>query len=157
MAKTRARAIDGDVIEVVLELLKEWSGKLTWDLLIDRIKQGIGVEYTRQALSNHDQLAREFALRKLSLQKERGQPAPSENRIDVLQKSVARLTAENELLKMECNNYRAMFLVWTANAQKKGVTEKMLNAPLLPAMRPSSDDAGPAFRPKAKGKESSNG
>lgn len=155
MPKSRARAIDDNVIEVVHELLRMWSGKLTWDLLIDHINQGIGVKYTRQALSNH--VAREFRMRKLSLQEEAGQPTPSENRIDELQKTIARLTAENEVLKTECNNYRAMFYVWTANAVKKGLTEKMLNAPLLPAMRPSSDDEEPAFKPKGKRKKLTHG
>jgi hypothetical protein len=147
MAKIRARVIDDDVIEVVLELLKNWTGKLTWDLLILQIKQGIGVLYTRQALSAHEALARAFTSRKLSLRKEAEQPAPLDNRVDTLQKTVARLKAENELLKTECNNYRAMFIVWTANAVKKGITEKMLSAPLLPAMRPSTDDREPSFRP----------
>jgi hypothetical protein len=157
MPKTRARAIDVDVIEVVVELLKQWSGKLTWDLLIARIKQSIRVEYTRQALSNHEQLAREFSLRKLSLQMEGGRPAPSDSRIDELQKSVVRLKAENELLRTECNNYRAMFLVWTSNAIKSGLTEKMLNAPLVAAMRPSSDDQVASFKPRAKGKTPKSG
>lgn len=157
MPKSRARAIDDDVIEVVVELLQQWSGKLTWELLIARIKQSIRVEYTRQALSKHEKLAREFSLRKRTLQKEAGRPAPSDSRIDTLQKTLARLQRENELLSIECNNYRAMFLVWTANAIKKGLTEKVMSAPLLSAMRPSSDDKGPAFRPKAVGKKSTNG
>lgn len=157
MAKSRARAIDSDVIEVVSELLREWNGKLTWDLLVKRIRDSIGIEYTRQALDKHEQIAREFSLRKSSLRKESGRPAPSNTQIDALQKKIDRLTAENELLTIECNNYRAMFVVWTANAVKKGLTEKMLNEPLLAANRPSSDDQPPAFRKNAKGKKPSNG
>ena len=152
MAKNRARVIDADVIEVVLVLLREWTGKLTWDALIARIKKSIGVEYTRQALANHERLAHEFSLRKLSLKKEAGRPLPTDSRIAALLKTIDRLQAENELFATECNNYRAMFIVWTSNAVKRAITEKQMRAPLPPALRPSSDDQGPTFRPKINGK-----
>jgi hypothetical protein len=140
VAKNRARIIDADVIEVVLVLLNEWSGKLTWNALIAQIRKNIGVEYTRQALANHRELSREFSLRKLSLKKEVGRPIPADNRLAVMLKTIERLQSEKEMLSTECNNYRAMFVVWTSNAVKRGITEKQMNAPLQPAMRPSSDD-----------------
>jgi len=145
MVKSRARAIDDDVIEVVQEILGAWSGKLTWDLLIVAIKKGIGVEYTRQALANHKQITKEFTLRKRALQLGVGRPLPEDRRVETLQRTVDRLKAENEQLTVECNNYRAQFLVWVHNAGKHGLSEKKLNEPLPPSMRESTDDRLPVF------------
>jgi hypothetical protein len=145
MPKSRARAIDGDIIEVVQDVLTNWSGKLTWDLLIAKIKRGIGVEYTRQALAGHEQISREFSLRKRSLQLEAGRPAPADSRVEAFQKTIDRLKAENEQLALECNNYRALFVLWTHNARKHGLTERMLNAQLSPTMRVSTDDKKPIY------------
>lgn len=145
MAKSRARVIDNDVIEVVQEILSDWTGKLTWNLLIAAIKKGIGAEYTRQALANHEKITQEFNLRKRSLQLEAGRPVPADSRVDALQKRLDGLQAENERLIIECNNYRAKFFVWVHNAGKHGLSEKKLNEPLPHSMRGSTDDIVPVY------------
>lgn len=153
MPKNRARIIDENVIEVVLHVLANWSGKLTWDLLIDKIKLGIGVEYTRQALANHEEISREFALRKRSLQLEAGRPEPTDSRIGELQKTIDRLQAENEQLSLENNNYRALFYAWTHNAKKLGLNEHMLSNPLPPTMRVSTEDKKPVYAASSRKKD----
>lgn len=138
--KPRGRVIDDQIIEVILYILEGWKGKLTWDALIAAIKASISTEYTRQALSGHKQIADAFVLRKSTLAKQAGRPVSSDNRVNALSDAVARLTSENERLKAELNSYRSMFIRWTANAQKKGITSKMLDAPLVKPDRGQTDE-----------------
>jgi len=148
MAKSRAPVISDDVIEVVLEILNAWSGKLTWDLLIAAIKKGIGFNYTRQALFNHEIIAKEFNLRKRTLKSEAGRPTPEDSRVDALQRQIDRLEAEKEQLNAECNNYRAMYLVWVHNAMKHRISEQELNEPLPPSQQQSTDYVVPIYDAK---------
>ena len=148
MAKSRAPVISDDVTEVVLEILKAWSGKLTWNLLIAAIKKGIGFIYTRQALSKHETIVKEFNLRKRTLKSEAGRPVSEDSRFEDLQRQIDRLKAEKEQLDVECNNYRAMYFVWVHNAVKHKVSEQMLNEPLPPSQQQSTDDIVPIYDPK---------
>ncbi|MBB3222116.1 hypothetical protein [Pseudoduganella umbonata] len=140
MAKNRARTIDNNIIEVIDEILRQWSGKLSWDLLRAAIKDGIGVDYTRQALANHKHIVDAFNIRKRALQIEAGRPISVVNDVAELQKKIAQLEAKNEMLALECKNYRAMFFVWVKNAEKEGISERKLNEPLSPSQQQSTDD-----------------
>lgn len=140
MAKNRARTIDNNIIEVIDEILSQWSGKLSWDLLRAAIKNGIGVDYTRQALANHKHIVDAFNIRKRALQIEAGRPISVVNDVAELQKKIAQLESKNEMLALECKNYRAMFFVWVKNAEKEGISERKLNEPLSPSQQQSTDD-----------------
>lgn len=135
MSKRRARAIDQEITTVVIQILDDWSGKLTWNGLIAAIKASTSIEYTRQALANHKQIADAFVLRKASLSRSAGRPTSSNNRVNTLTDAVDRLTVENEKLRAELNEYRDMFIRWTANAQKRGLTSEVLNEPLVKPQR----------------------
>ena len=89
------------------------------------------IEYTRQALANHKQIADAFVLRKASLAKSAGRPVSSNSRVNTLTDAIDRLTVENAKLSADLNEYREMFIRWTANAQKRGLTSEVLNEPLL--------------------------
>jgi hypothetical protein len=130
VAKSRARVIDEDVIGVVLHILDGWKGKLTWDALIAAIKASMSTEYTRQALAGHKRIADAFVVRKGTLAKEGGRAPTKDARVNALNETVLRLKAENKRLEAEVNNYREMFIRWTSNAQRKGLTSELLNAPL---------------------------
>ncbi len=135
MVKRRARAIDEEITTVVIQILDDWSGKLTWNGLIAAIKASTSIEYTRQALANHKQIADAFVLRKATLVKATGRPASSNNRVNALTGAVDRLTVENARLSAELNEFREMFIRWTANAQKRGITSEILNEPLVKPQR----------------------
>lgn len=140
MAKSRGRVIDETVLEVIEHLLDKWSGKLTWDLLIDAIKSSIATEYTRQALAGHERIVKAFSLRKTSLSKDAGRPSSGDTRIDGLIETIDTLKAENARLNQECVGHRAMFIRWTQNALIKGLTEEQLNAPLPPVFRGATEE-----------------
>ncbi len=140
MAKSRGRIIDDDVTEVILHILDGWKGKLTWDALIKAIKASISTEYTRQALAGHARISNAFTLRKGQLANENGKPLSGNSKVNALTDTATRLKAENTRLKAEVNNYREMFLRWTANAHMRGLTSEMLDAPLGSVDRGQSKD-----------------
>lgn len=135
MAKARGRVIDEDVLEVVLHILENWKGRLTWDSLIVAIKASIATEYTRQALSKHNKIATAFVLRKASLANEENRPPSKDTRVNTLSDKIRELEAEVARLKDECNAYQAMFIRWTANALKKNITFEQLDTPLVSVNR----------------------
>lgn len=136
MAKgRRARVIDDQVTEVILHILDGWKGPLSWDALIAAVKASVSAEYTRQALAKHKRIADAFVLRKSMLAKQQGGKASGNNKVNALTDTIDRLTAENERLKAELNAHRELFIRWTANALKKGITSEMLDAPLLKPSR----------------------
>jgi len=140
MGKRRARAIDKEITAVVIQMLDDWSGKLTWDRLIAAIKASTSIEYTRQALANHKQIADAFVVRKATLANSAGRPVSSNSRVNTLTDAVGRLTVENARLSRELNEYREMFIRWTANAQKNGLTSEVLNKPLLKPLRGQTNE-----------------
>jgi hypothetical protein len=127
--------IDEDVIEVILHILDNWKGKLSWDTLIDAIKASISTQYTRQALSRHERIASAFSLRKNSPDRDSAQRTSGDPRIEGYVAKIATLEAENARLSSEGERYRAQFIRWTNNAQRKNLTFEDLNKPLPPVNR----------------------
>jgi hypothetical protein len=140
VAKSRGRVIDDVVIEVILHILDSWKGKLTWDALILEIKANIATTYTRQALSNHERISSAFVLRKLSLAKEQGRTSSGDSRLDSMMETVSALKAENIRLHAECERYRAQFIRWVYNSQRKNLTFEQLDAPMPPVHRGRSSE-----------------
>lgn len=154
MAKKRGRVIDETVLEVIEHLLDEWTGKLTWDLLIEAIKFSIATDYTRQALAGHARIANAFSLRKASLSKDTGHPSSGDTRTDALLDKIHTLEAENARLNQECEVHRAMFIRWVHNAQTKNLTEQELNSPLPKTFRGATEEK---IVPMRRGKTKKNG
>lgn len=132
MKKPRAPDLTDERIQVVLAALDGWKGKLTWDLLIAAVKDSTGIAYSRFTFSGYPEIANAFAFKKGALRGTwSGTPAiPRDERVraaleqvDRLQSKVDRLTQENRLLKEQ-------FVTWAHNAERRGVTIMMLNAPL---------------------------
>lgn len=132
MKKTRAPDLTDERIQTVLTALDDWKGKLTWDLLIAAVKESTNITYSRFTFSGYPEIANAFALKKETLRGTwcKEAPTPRDERVraaleqaERLKAKVARLTQENQLLKEQ-------FVTWSHNAERKGVTIMMLNAPL---------------------------
>lgn len=132
MKKARAPDLTDERIKLVLDTLDGWKGKLTWELLIEAVRKATGITYSRFTFSEYPQVANAFALRKDALRgtwkTESGSPRDERIRAALAQverykAKVERLEAENQLLKEQ-------FVTWAHNAERKGVTVLMLNAPL---------------------------
>lgn len=138
MKKARAPDLTEERIAVVIDTLDNWKGKLTWDLLLDAVAGATGDLYSRFTFAEYPQIADAFALKKEALRGTwKGEPSlPKDARVrsaleqvDRYQSKVQRLEHENQLLLEQ-------FVTWAINAERKGVTIDMLNAPL---MKPDRD------------------
>lgn len=132
MKKNRAPDLTQEHIATTLDTLDTWRGKLTWDLLLDKLEEIWGYRYSRFTLASYAEVANAFLHRKDALRGtlpvSRGTPKDERVRAAIEQADrfkgkAARLEAENELLLEQ-------FVTWAHNAEKKGVTMDMLNAPL---------------------------
>ncbi|WP_018605545.1 hypothetical protein [Uliginosibacterium gangwonense] len=135
MGTQRGKNIDDKIIEGIVSVIDGWSGKLTWEKLIESIEKRLGSIYTRQALHQHERILLAFQLRKGVLsdkQKKRTKPARprSEEEVEMLIGRNDRLQAENVRLKAENTRLLEQFVVWAYNAHTRGLSEEFLSRPL---------------------------
>lgn len=50
MTRVRERNIDDKVAATIVEVLDGWSGRLTWEALVEAVERREGLRYTRQTL-----------------------------------------------------------------------------------------------------------
>lgn len=117
-------------IEQICSILDGWSGKLTWDFLIEAIKNRLAHQFTRQALDRHERIKLAFETRKRALKNGTVKPEVQTVEMQKATQRIERLQAENERLKAENNQLLAQFARWAYNAYAKGLTEEHLNRPL---------------------------
>jgi len=120
-----------ELVEQVVEIINDWSGKLTWPLIVAAVERNLGWKYTRQTLAKNDDIKDAFLVKKEQLSGEGYAPAyytPREMKkaLDRLD----RLEAENKILKRRVKAQAAQLMQWAYNAGIEGITEDKLNAPL---------------------------
>ncbi|MFL9908183.1 hypothetical protein [Paraburkholderia sp. RL17-337-BIB-A] len=132
MRKTRAPDLTSERIAGVLETLDAWKGKLTWELLLDAVQSSTGIRYSRFTFAEYPEIANAFSFKKDALRgtlpRERGEPRDERVRAALAQ--VERYKAKAERLEKEKDLLLEQFVTWATNAERKGVTMDMLNAPL---------------------------
>lgn len=132
MRKSRAPDLTQEVLQGVLDALDSWSGKLTWDLLLDAVEVQTGHRYSRFTFADYPELSNAFSLRKDSLRgtlpRTRGEPR--DERLRAALEQIDRLNSKTDRLKVENDLLSEQFVTWAINAERKGVTMDMLNAPL---------------------------
>ena len=132
MARARARNLaDADIAEIVA-ILDGWTGKLSWELLIQAVRQRKHATYTRQALHKHERIKLAFSVCKSRLAAtdpgsviKVGSPElqAALERIKRLEGENARLMAENQALL-------GQFACWAYNAGTRGLDHAFLSRPL---------------------------
>lgn len=132
MKKNRAPDLTQEHIVTVLDTLDTWRGKLTWDLLLDKLEAVWGHRYSRFTLASYAEVANAFAHRKDALRGtlpvSRG--TPTDERVRAAMGQAERFKAKAERLEAENKLLLEQFVTWAHNAEKKGVTMDMLNMPL---------------------------
>jgi hypothetical protein len=133
--KTRGRNLDDQIIEVIVGLLDGWTGKLTWELLIDAVAERTRSIYSRQALYMHERIRMAYQLRKAGLATSINQPQKAAEKLSTVEvekllERLNRLSAENTRLKMENERFSEQFAVWAYNAHSRGIPEAFLSRPL---------------------------
>ena len=119
-----ARHLSSRDLKAIIEIMDGWPSetRLTWQRLIDRIHDRLGIRPTRQTLDRHPDIKHAYQCRKDRTPQV--QPSPSER---ILREQAERLTAEISRLHDQLNLFRQMFVQWMYNLYKEGFTEEMLN------------------------------
>jgi hypothetical protein len=139
-----------DDVQRVVDLLNLWPldnsyGKLTWDRLIDHLAHG-GRMWTRQALFAKKEIAEAFQRAKQLLRGSVGEKSPRgsadpevpiDPAVDLLQRKLGNLRAENERLERLLRDYDERFIRYQYNAQRYGLSIGELARPLPPSPDPS--------------------
>jgi hypothetical protein len=124
-------------IEVLVNLIDAWEGKLGWDALCDAVAPLIGGRPTRQTLSSHGQVKTAFGHKK-EQQKNGFVTTKRPASLSIAEQRIRRLESENDRLKSENSRLLERFLRWQYNAYKYGVSQDKLEASLPSLDRGSS-------------------
>lgn len=143
MKKPRAPDLTEERIQVVLDTLDGWTGKLTWDLLIAAVEKAIGIKYSRFTFAEYPTIANAFGLKRTAVRAaEKGKPAtPRDERVRAALEQAQRYRDKADRLEKENQLLLEQFVTWATNAERKGVTVAMLNAPLPKPPRDRSKGA----------------
>lgn len=115
----------------IVKLIEEWSEpKLTWPLLVEACKTKLKINRARQSLMKLPAVDMAMKDRKAALK------APTEKRgwikdIRQANERIEKLTEANQRLKFINQQLLARFLTWQANADMHGVTQTILDRPLV--------------------------
>lgn len=136
MAKKRSPNLGDAEIRTIVEILDGWSGKLTWELLIDAIEMRIFNRYTRQTLYKHERIRHAFDLNKNNQSGEGGDARQvASPQLQAALDRISRLEAENRRIESENNQLLEQFARWAYNAHTRGLDHDFLNRPLPPINR----------------------
>lgn len=127
---TRSPKLSDERVEAVVEILDRWSGKLTWEKLIDVIEHKLMCRYTRQALDGHERVALSFRLAKKRIRGETGRPPVEDPALQKAFERIAGLEAKLDRVLGENEQLISKFIRWAYNAHLKGMTERQLDQPL---------------------------
>ena len=146
MKRLRARNLEDDDIADIVALMDGWSGKLSWELLIEAIEKRKHACYTRQALHRHERISQAFSLRKAALSEGEGAAArASSPQLQMALDRIARLEAENARLTAENHRLLEQFVCWAYNAHTRGLDHAFLSRP-LPAVNRGQTGMTPVKR-----------
>jgi len=115
----------------IIKIIEEWSEpKLTWPLLVETCKTKLGISRARQSLMKISGIKIAFKNRKAALK------APTEKTgwikdINEANERIVKLNEDNQKLKVVNQRLLELFKIWQANADMHGISERMLNQPLV--------------------------
>ena len=134
--KKRSKNLGDAEIKQIVEILDGWSGKLTWELLIDSVELRAFNRYTRQALYKHERIRHAFELKKNErFEGDKDVKPVASPQMQIALERIARLESENRRLESENNQLLEQFARWAYNAHTRGLDHKLLNRPLPPVSR----------------------
>ena len=117
--------LDAERIEIVVEVIRNWEGRLTWEGICKAVEQKTGDLYTRQAFDNHVPIraAYETYREKPRCSTAKAEASASDRRIRNLQAHVKELEKVRDALLEK-------FARWAYNASLRGLDERFLDRPL---------------------------
>lgn len=130
MKNKRAKNLSDADIKNIVEILDGWTGKLTWDLLIDAVTVRMFNRYTRQALFKHERVRNAYELKKKNSSKANEPDNRVSPEMKIALERIARLEAENRRLESENEHLLEQFTRWAYNAHVRGLGKDFLSQPL---------------------------
>lgn len=115
----------------IIKLIEGWPDpKLTWPLLVEACKTKLNIHRVRQSLMALPAVKMAMESRKVALK------APTEKAgwVKDLQQAnerIEKLTEANQQLKAVNQQLLERFLIWQANADMHGISQAMLDRPLI--------------------------
>ncbi|MGR9231895.1 hypothetical protein ACU8NU_10055 [Rhizobium leguminosarum] len=138
-----ARLTEAEVDKIV-SLLTSWRGKLSWELLLQRVAPILKRDFTRQGLDKQETISLAFKQAKDRLRLRPKRPSAGDDidlppELAATLRRVENLKAEVELLQAEKQRLLERFATWLYNARCRGLSEADLNNPLPPVDRGKSE------------------
>lgn len=131
----RSPNLTADRIELIVEIIRKWDGRLTWPGLIEAVAGKMRATYTRQALYNQKRIRVAYETYRASNNilgiHERKMPVALKASIE----RIKRLELENAELRKREALLLEQFVRWAYNAASRGLSEDFLNQSLPPANR----------------------
>lgn len=124
-------------IEIIVNLIDAWEGKLGWDALCDAVGPLVGGRPSRQTVSSYDQVKAAFLLKK-EQQRIGSVTTKRPASLNIAEQRIRRLESENGRLKAENSQLLERFLKWQYNAYKHGIGQHQLDASMPKIDRNSS-------------------
>jgi hypothetical protein len=116
--------ISEDVHKSVLKIIAKWKGKLTWDLLRERVTRENGLDnlVARHTLLAHEDIKIAYKERKGALKDE---PAhlllPEDKQLENAYEQIDELTADKKALQGEVKAMREQIVRWMYNLYQMGL------------------------------------
>lgn len=121
-------------IDVIVEIIRGWDGRLTWPALVLAVSSKTHATYTRQALFKHERVRISFEAYRAK-RTEDGTRRPVSAALQASNDRVQRLETENAELRKKESLLLEQFIRWAYNASTRGLTEEFLNQSLPPTNR----------------------
>ncbi|HBN9860918.1 hypothetical protein [Pseudomonas aeruginosa] len=125
-------------IRVLIDLIDAWTGKLTWEGLCDKGGEVLGFRPTRQTLHSHNTVKAAFNDKKIQ-QKNGFTPSKRPQSLAIAEQRIHKLESEKKRLIAENERLIERFVRWQYNAQKRGLSQAVLDAPLPVIDRDSAE------------------
>ena len=123
-----------DRIDIIVDIIRGWDGRLTWLALIKVVANRMHATYTRQALYKHERIRVAFETFRANSSDVGGRrPVPVALRASA--ERVRRLEQENAELREREALLLEQFVRWAYNAASRGLSEEFLNQGLPPTNR----------------------
>jgi len=118
-------------IDVIVGIIRDWEGRLTWNSLIATIMAKSHVSYTRQSLHKHHAIRIAYETHRARQALSAGaSERPISASLKASSERVARLESEIAELKIRESLLVEQFVRWAYNASTRGLSEDFLNQPL---------------------------
>lgn len=115
----------------IIKIIEEWpTPKLTWPLLVNACKTKLNISRARQSLMKIPSIDMAMKSRKTALKAPTEKPGWIKD-IHQANERIEKLTEANQQLKAVNQQLIARFLTWQANADMHGVSQEMLERPLV--------------------------